>query len=889
MTQATHSFLVWNQKPSADDKILVENMTNWIQNETVKLYVSSTLLMCPDQDMCFGDQFWRNHTFQLKIRSCFHCSCNDECFRMKNCCPWRNYLQSPNDTPSFIRYKDHRISRPSHYDNISLECRKTIFYTSLPFDEQRQGYFLISSCPDHFKNYEIVERCRRSRDYRETQPVISLSTNESFKNLDCAICNGERPAHLLEWVTRLICGEPLDVFQYRSQEQLQKAILNNQSSCILDFVPPSYLDDRVRKCKTIQEVNTKCNVTGEWDEYNFDIERGCVGDFYSPYMFCPSTLTSYTLYKNIYCAMCNVRNWTTGLMTECSEPHYVNDVTTFSALLDFRGSYSKENDQPKECPKKQIYDPLTRKCLQIMCEKGMIYENSKCVPVQEKINRHVYEVNLILTRGSNNTKLEMLQSTLYIYNEIQENFGTEMTDMYILTSKRWDPLRDSDYYIALYIELYLEHSHNRKKFIEKLIDFFKNLTELSKYFTIEFIGQSFKSQYLPKFLLLRTYNLFHHPFSDDPWYMLMHFTNQDIKPLREIEAANLRSLIAPVTLCPRVVVHKSQTKIIMTNFSLCLLDYGFCVKSEYFKESNDKGYVEVCMDQYTQGINAAYSASLKSFTEEKVLSVICLSFSSVGCLGSVIAFIIYDEVNHLHGLNVVSTSLILFLANIFYLLSLVAPLHSVLCMTVGAFIHFLWLSVMSWMTVSCFSFFRAFMFVRFTKSETHTTRKRFLWNILYSLLFPLIMVSVNILVNFLVYTNYSYGYSMYTCYISKPEMILYTFALPLAVMVILNIFMVIMTAREIKVKNSTVPHLANDRRMVLVFCRLSTLTGGAWLFGFLHQILQIQLFSYLHILITGTQGVFIFFAFAFHLITKRKEKEDNGMAKEKKLDTTLTS
>lgn len=139
------------------------------------------------------------------------------------------------------------------------------------------------------------------------------------------------------------------------------------------------------------------------------------------------------------------------------------------------------------------------------------------------------------------------------------------------------------------------------------------------------------------------------------------------------------------------------------------------------------------------------------------------------------------------------------------------------------------------------------------------------------------MVSVNILVSYFMFHDYNYGYSRYTCYISKPSFILYTFAIPLAAMIILNVFMVLITMREIHTKKSSpVVNADNDRRILLIFCRLSTLTGGAWLFGFLHQIFHSQLFSYLHILTNGSQGLVIFFAFAVKLIATgfRKRKQD---------------
>ncbi|XP_061181226.1 uncharacterized protein LOC133189850 [Saccostrea echinata] len=859
--------------PTAEEKALVENMTSWIQNETIKTYMSSHLLLCPNQDMCFGDKFKRNYTYEQKIHSCSLCSCSDECFRKKNCCPWRNYVQSKNSTPNFITYLDHRVSKPSRYDNIPLVCRKAVLHEKFYVE---QGYFMISSCPDHFVDAEIVRKCQESendeRDYRRAQPVTSLRSNETFKNRDCALCNEEPPETLLAWTTRLFCKEAKDTFQITSEEELQRKLFVPSPFCNVDFLPPSnIMEDKVRKCYTDNMLEKKCNGSKDWEKFDSETERGCHMDYVSPYTHCKPINTHQT-FKNIYCAMCNVKNWTKDLAIECDDDFSIGTIKfSFSALLDFSGSYSKKDAQPRECPEQQIYDPLMRKCLQINCGSSLMYENNECVPIHKMIDHHFYEINLIFTPHRRDTNTTVLGALSAILDELLRNNDIQrhMTVLHSMSNEddRYrNSVEDSDFYIAVYVELKVKELHNHKKYMENLIDIFRFSSSLSKTFKIEIIGQSFSSKYYPMFLSGQVVKFFQNPFSADLWYPQLTIPGKIVSILNVDRY--MRSVLAPVTLCPRVTIHKSQTKVIVSKLTLCLVDYNFCVKSEYFTESPDKAKVEVCVDQYVQGMNAAFSISLKSFTEERVLSMICLSLSSFGCIGSVVTLIIHDEIKHLYGLNVVSTSIHLLLANIFYFLSTVSPFSSILCMTVGAITHFLWLSVMTWMTSSCFSFFRMFTTTRLTKLETPPTRKKFLWNMFCSFFFPFSMVSLNVLISFLVFPNHSYGYSMFTCYISKPEMIFYTFALPLAVMVVLNIFMVIMTARRIKIRRSASLLLDNDRRMVLIFCRLSTLTGGAWLFGFFHQIFQIQVFSYLHILSTGTQGVFIFFAFAFQLISK---------------------
>lgn len=351
----------FSTKPSEAERALVNNMTRWIQNDSIKVQVTAYMLFCPDQDLCFGDQFRRNYSYvqEESEHSCSYCSCSEGCERKRNCCPWRSYVQSQNSTPEFVNYTDQvGVSKPSRFDNVTLDCREPIIH---PFKGFIQPYFMVTSCPEYFNNADIIEKCERSEyvnDYERYRPVTSLSTNETYQNADCALCNAEPMNSLKPWDITFHCKALEDIFQIDSPDKLQQRIFGPSRTCNVLFVPPSDMFQKSMECFLEKATVRQCNVTGMWKNYDADIENGCNSDFLDKYMFCESI--SRLFFKNIFCAMCNVGNWTTDLMIECETLFYLegDDLISFSALLDFRGKYSKKRNQLKKCPEQQVYDVL---------------------------------------------------------------------------------------------------------------------------------------------------------------------------------------------------------------------------------------------------------------------------------------------------------------------------------------------------------------------------------------------------------------------------------------------------------------------------------------------------------------------------------------------------
>lgn len=419
----------------------------------------------------------------------------------------------------------------------------------------------------------------------------------------------------------------------------------------------------------------------------------------------------------------------------------------------------------------------------------------------------------------------------------------------------------SDYSFMIYVEMFYDYFHNYKESLNNLLEYSKFDDVIRNNMNFELFSQSFKSRYRTS---LSTF--YRNPISGKDLYV---FTKKE--PSKNIHKCNQHphtptAIVAPVTICPRILIDKRQTTVVVSGSVLCFVDLDFCMESSYFKESRDKSKVEVCVDQYFEKLELALLK--QKYSMEKITTLVCLSFSSVGCIGTMVAYLIFDTGKHVHSMNIKALCVTLIFANTVFSVSGLSSSNPLFCQIVGVLNHFLWLSVVMWMLVSSFTYFQTFTYIQFQSKGS--IRKRFLINVVYSFAFPSCMVLTNMLVSKFLFQDSNYGYSSFNCFMSLKDMLLYTFIVPIACMVILNMFMLLLSFREISKKDDTHIELKTkqDRNMFIIFFRLIAISGTTWFFGFLNIMFPNPLFSYLHIIFASSQGVFLFFAFGIQLIAK---------------------
>ena len=136
---------------------------------------------------------------------------------------------------------------------------------------------------------------------------------------------------------------------------------------------------------------------------------------------------------------------------------------------------------------------------------------------------------------------------------------------------------------------------------------------------------------------------------------------------------------------------------------------------------------------------------------------------------------------------------------------------------------------------------------------------RFMLYIGYAILMSVVFVATNIIMSYV--RNGTFGYGRDDCYIDTQDMIQFTAALPVGCVVILNFIFFILVTVNLTRTPTIKKNVKNDRNVFKILVKLSTITGMTWIFGLVYSFTGEVVFSYIVIILNGSQGVFLFFAF----------------------------
>jgi hypothetical protein len=123
-----------------------------------------------------------------------------------------------------------------------------------------------------------------------------------------------------------------------------------------------------------------------------------------------------------------------------------------------------------------------------------------------------------------------------------------------------------------------------------------------------------------------------------------------------------------------------------------------------------------------------------------------------------------------------------------------------------------------------------------------------------------VLVSINIAVNYIGGTGIGYGGTI--CWISTPRMVGYVFALPLGLVILSNFLMFLGVVVSLHRRPNLQKRKHRERQDFIIFIKLTSITGISWVFGFLYEWLDIKVFSYIFIILTGCQGLYLMLSFS---------------------------
>ncbi|OQR72960.1 hypothetical protein BIW11_10047 [Tropilaelaps mercedesae] len=252
-------------------------------------------------------------------------------------------------------------------------------------------YWVKQTCRKGWnRDPQIVRGCEQQRqdalilDPFSARPVSSLTTNTSYRNLMCAVCNDDATDYA-HWRIRLdyapdnnasefeeIKEEDLHTLRYVPDRGIW--LINGREVSFVLILPRNAIQHEPPPCRS---VITHClpRLRGT------DLERRCRG-----YQSVVHDRRTQLNYRNIDCAQCN--NVPSPLVS-CG---YALDTISYSLnprnmgfgiLLDFGGS-GRVGRKPA-CPfEGQEYDWFSYKCRDVFCpQPNHIYRNKICVPANQ--------------------------------------------------------------------------------------------------------------------------------------------------------------------------------------------------------------------------------------------------------------------------------------------------------------------------------------------------------------------------------------------------------------------------------------------------------------------------------------------------------------------------
>lgn len=323
--------------------------------------------------------------------------------------------------------------------------------------------------------------------------------------------------------------------------------------------------------------------------------------------------------------------------------------------------------------------------------------------------------------------------------------------------------------------------------------------------------------------------------------------------------------------CPRITLEKNEYSFAEDN-SLIILNTslrGITVDNKVYEES-DNGSVLVCLtSEISMNLDEDYSINVQLVVQGYVTYV--LSWFSVSSMIIVlITYLLFSSLRNLPGCNIMNLTFSLMAMQITF--SLGQRNTGNACRIVARILHFEFLASFMWMNVMAYDLYQTFG-NKTMLNNIRSTRKYLPRYMAYAYGIPLLFIVItSLLDHFLEDSIFSPHYGRNdVCWITSKHAAAAYFALPLAIVMCINICFFILTILSIRsVKH--VLYLADEKfkhkgkSEVFLYARMALVIGLTWGLAFAAAYSKIdsltgQILTYLFTIFNTLQGVFIFCVF----------------------------
>lgn len=313
--------------------------------------------------------------------------------------------------------------------------------------------------------------------------------------------------------------------------------------------------------------------------------------------------------------------------------------------------------------------------------------------------------------------------------------------------------------------------------------------------------------------------------------------------------------------CPKFLLAPEDYEFIEDNKTVYISAYDKYFTQEEYKINEDES-LEICVGTLGTRLVNKFGEYMGWVT------AIGLGISIIFLILHLIAFIIVPDLQNLSGKNLASLCVALLIANCSFLSGQSISTGTDECIASGVITYYGYLTSFFWMLTMAFDIWRTLKIATFElRVSSGKQWKKFICYSLWSWLIPGIITVIAVAAdmspigNLNIYIRPLFG--VHSCWFGHRQALLIFFALPLAIIMILNIIFFSSSAHMIFSTTSTTRYTASGatQRDFRLYIRLALVMGLTWITGLLGGYLDIDALWYTFIALNTLQGLFIFLAF----------------------------
>ena len=318
--------------------------------------------------------------------------------------------------------------------------------------------------------------------------------------------------------------------------------------------------------------------------------------------------------------------------------------------------------------------------------------------------------------------------------------------------------------------------------------------------------------------------------------------------------------------CPMLSLNASEY-VILGNSSVLVTTTGEeYMRHEYTFDDDTLFICSPYLDQtYNVSFNVTHTVIMFEFDRvQQLVSVIGLLISIPALAIQFIVYMMVPVLRNIPGRCVLSLVASLFVAQLLFLVGTTRTQIHEVCVSLAAAMHYAFLATFFWMNVMAIDICRTFSSSHIMlPADPHSAR--FTFYSLYAWVTPAIIVGGSLALDLLdVETTdfYRPHYGDGICWITRPWSLLVTFAVPLALILVVNFVLFGTTVKNLcLISRDTKRVRGDDQNQFGLYVKLSTIMGLTWVFGFIASLFDLPVLWYVFVVFNTLQGAFTCFAF----------------------------